>query len=428
MCKTECIGPKKEKQEDEKDTKPKRKRKKKITDVLAASAPKPGCPADLQKLFEDNFTDKRSVIEMEELKLPVCPKWAKLCKNHTEQKSVVMLIVCSSAHRVLDLIKQLTTFKGNAKVLKLFAKHIKVEEQIKLLQKGVTHVGVGTPGRIKALTEQDGLSLKALKYVVLDWNWRDQKLRRMPDIPEVDYTEERDCAECYTLRLDRANSIIDCACTVFFSLSEAFKGDVFMYYGLTNFHQNQRHYMVSRDDAQLVGRQYNLKNPSITCVPFDKYKNGTPIAPCGAIANSLFNDTLQLFYHSDKNTETPVPLLKTDISWFTDRTVKFQNPSPKDNLTAAFAGTARPFYWWKPAYQLSVEENNNGFVNEDLIVWMRQAAFPSFKKLYRQLNRTQEFNDGLPAGNYSVKISYSILSQALSWRNELSHQYVTKLH
>ncbi|XP_058885174.1 cell cycle control protein 50A-like isoform X2 [Acipenser ruthenus] len=185
------------------------------------------------------------------------------------------------------------------------------------------------------------------------------------------------------------------------------KGDVFMYYGLTNFHQNQRHYMVSRDNAQLVGRQYNLKNPSITCIPFDKYKNGTPIAPCGAIANSIFNDTLQLFYHPDKNTETPVPLLKTDISWFTDRTVKFQNPSPKDNLTAAFAGTARPFYWRKPVYQLSVEKNNNGFVNEDLIVWMRQAAFPSFKKLYRRLNRTQEFNEGLPAGNYSVKISYN---------------------
>ncbi|MGH0133824.1 UNVERIFIED_CONTAM: hypothetical protein FKN15_008540 [Acipenser sinensis] len=454
---TEFIVAKKEKQEDEKDTKPKRKRKSPLDftlfiffHVLAASDPKPGCSADLQKLFEDNFTDKRSVIE---LKLPVCPKWAKLCKNHTEEKSVVMLIVCSSAHRVLDFIKQLTTFK----VLKLFAKHFFfVEEQIKLLQKGVTHMG--TPRRIKALTEQDGLSLKALTYVVLDWNWRDQKLRRMPDIPEVDYTEERECADCYALRLDRANSIIDCACTVSFSLSEAFKGDVFMYYGLTNFHQNQRHYMVSRDNAQLVGRQYNLKNPSITCIPFDKYKNGTPIAPCGAIANSIFNDTLQLFYHPDKNTETPVPLLKTDISWFTDRTVKFQNPSPiapcgaiansifndtlqlfyhpdkntetpvpllktdiswftdrtvkfqnpspKDNLTAAFAGTARPFYWWKPVYQLSVEKNNNGFVNEDLIVWMRQAAFPSFKKLYRRLNRTQEFNEGLPAGNYSVKISY----------------------
>ncbi|RXN01270.1 hypothetical protein EOD39_7319 [Acipenser ruthenus] len=294
-------------------------------------------PAEVQKCVRGGkVSDLQPSLHMNGLLLRVCPKWAKLCKNHTEEKSVVMLIVCSSAHRVLDFIKQLTTFKGNSKVLKLFAKHIKVEEQIKLLQKGVAHMG--TPGRIKALAEQDGLSVKALKYVVLDWNWSSgecQTSQRCDQecftgllrVFQVDYTEERDCAECYTLRLDRANSIIDCACTVSFSLSEAFKGDVFMYYGLTNFHQNQRHYMVSRDNAQLVGRQYNK-------------------------------------------------------------------------------GTARPFYWRKPVYQLSVEKNNNGFVNEDLIVWMRQAAFPSFKKLYRRLNRTQEFSEGLPAGNYSVKISY----------------------
>lgn len=85
--------------------------------------------------------------------------------------------------------RQLTTFKGEAKAIKLFAKHIKVtemavhydacglcimisfdrttlavlcvsllsvqiEEQVKLLQKGVTHIGVGTPGRISALIEK----------------------------------------------------------------------------------------------------------------------------------------------------------------------------------------------------------------------------------------------------------------------------------
>ena len=82
--------------------------------------------------------------------------------------------------------RQLTTFKGDAKAIKLFAKHIKVqemtayyharglctmtsscqqfsfcfvlsvqiEEQVKLLQKGVTHIGVGTPGRISALIEK----------------------------------------------------------------------------------------------------------------------------------------------------------------------------------------------------------------------------------------------------------------------------------
>lgn len=96
-----------------------------------------------------------------------------------------MLIVCSSALRTIELIKQLTTFKGEAKVLKLFAKHIKIEEQVKLLQKGITHIGVGTPGRISALVEREGLNLQALSYLVLDWNWRDQKLRRMADIPEI---------------------------------------------------------------------------------------------------------------------------------------------------------------------------------------------------------------------------------------------------
>ncbi|XP_063743349.1 protein CMSS1 isoform X1 [Eleginops maclovinus] len=199
------IPPKKE-TEDDKSTKPKRKRKKKtITDVLASSEPKPGCPADLQDMVTQYFSDKRSVIEQEELALQdsgflscndlthtlssylkqVCPKWSKIQKQHKETSSVVLLIVCSSALRAIELLKQMTAFKGEAKAVKLFAKHIKIEEQVKLLQKGVTHVGVGTPGRISALIEKDGLSLKALKYVVLDWNWRDQKLRRMVDVPEV---------------------------------------------------------------------------------------------------------------------------------------------------------------------------------------------------------------------------------------------------
>ncbi|XP_061697450.1 protein CMSS1 [Syngnathoides biaculeatus] len=184
----------------------KRKRKKKtITDVLAASDPKPGCPADLQNSLAQYFSDKRSVIEQEELKLHdssfvacndlthslssylkhICPKWAKIQKQHTEKRSVVLLIVCSSALRAIDLIRQLTTFKGEAKAVKLFAKHIKIEEQVKLLQKGVVHIGVGTPARIGALIHGDGLNLQALRFLVLDWNWRDQKCRRMMDIPEI---------------------------------------------------------------------------------------------------------------------------------------------------------------------------------------------------------------------------------------------------
>uniref|UniRef100_A0A8B9IXB2 Cms1 ribosomal small subunit homolog n=1 Tax=Amazona collaria TaxID=241587 RepID=A0A8B9IXB2_9PSIT len=185
--------------------KAKKRKKKKISDILEKSTPKPGVPADVQNLLSQHFGESRSVIEIEELKLSdscflpandlthsfssylkeICPKWAKLRKNHKEKKSVVMLVICSSALRSLELIKSVTAFKGDCRVLKLFAKHIKIKEQLNMLEKGVFHIGVGTPGRVKALVEQDGLCLDSTKYMILDWNWRDQKLRRMMDIPEA---------------------------------------------------------------------------------------------------------------------------------------------------------------------------------------------------------------------------------------------------
>jgi len=53
--------------------------------------------------------------------------------------------------------------------------------------------------------------------------------------------------------------------------------------------------------------------------------------------------------------------------------------------------------------------SNNGLQNEEFINWMRTAAFPNFRKLYRILNTTTDpyFKDGLPAGNYTLNIQYS---------------------
>ena len=64
--------------------------------------------------------------------------------------------------------------------------------------------------------------------------------------------------------------------------------------------------MKSRDDSQL----YGSKSLSQDCEPF-AYKtingrNNLPIAPCGAIANSLFNDTFRIYevneFHHYRNT------------------------------------------------------------------------------------------------------------------------------
>lgn len=62
-----------------------------------------------------------------------------------------------------------------------------------------------------------------------------------------------------------------------------------------------------------------------------------------------------------------------------------------------------PFKLW----ELDTEdEENNGLQNEDLIVWMRTAALPNFRKLYRKINHAGEFEKGLPKGKYELDIKY----------------------
>ena len=75
---------------------------------------------------------------------------------------------------------------------------------------------------------------------------------------------------------------------------------------------------------------------------------------------------------------------------------------------AAFKGTIKPMNWQKPVYMLDPDDDeNNGYQNEDFIVWMRTAALPNFRKLYRRVNHTEEFREGMPKGNYSLIIDYS---------------------
>lgn len=110
---------------------------------------------------------------------------------------------------------------------------------------------------------------------------------------KLDYTDcvsgESPTATCADIVEDR-EAKMNCTCEadkLSFSLEEDWEGEVFMYYGLTNFYQNHRRYVKSRDDSQLLGDVE--KTPSSDCEPFDKDENGKPYVPCGAIANSLFS-------------------------------------------------------------------------------------------------------------------------------------------
>ncbi|KAE9532799.1 hypothetical protein AGLY_009880 [Aphis glycines] len=196
----------------------------------------------------------------------------------------------------------------------------------------------------------------------------------------------------------KSNRNLSCNCIIPFKLEEDFSSNVFMYYGLTNYYQNHRRYVKSRDDFQLLGKL--SKTPSSDCAPFD-YHNNKPIAPCGAIANSLFSDNLTLVYN-----DKPVPLLRTQIAWESDKNIKYQNP--KGDLKEAFKDFEKPIDWRVNIWELDKEnDSNNGFENEDLIVWMRTAALPDFRKLYRRIEHKNEFKNGLPKGNYKLVIEYN---------------------
>ncbi|CAF1214551.1 unnamed protein product [Adineta steineri] len=202
-----------------------------------------------------------------------------------------------------------------------------------------------------------------------------------------------------------------CNCTKTITLEQSYTGEVYFYYGLINYYQNHRRYVKSRDDNQLLGKAPPV---SADCQPFQTSANGTAYTPCGAIANSKFNDTLTLSFNG-----TSVPLTNIGIAWTTDKAVKFQNPA---NPTTYFTNASRPPNWQKTPWDLDTSNNNtnNGYQNEDFIVWMRTAAMPTFRKLYRKLNLTSAgtFQNGLPAGNYVLTVQYNYPVTSFSGRKQ----------
>jgi hypothetical protein len=87
-----------------------------------------------------------------------------------------------------------------------------------------------------------------------------------------------------------------------------------------------------------------------------------------------------------------------------------------------FNSHAQPPNWQQSPLQLDPNnKDNNGFQNEDFIVWMRTAAMPTFRKLYRKLNAngTGTFQNGLPKGNYTLTVTYSKMIFFLSFKKFL---------
>ncbi|KAK9149960.1 hypothetical protein Syun_008269 [Stephania yunnanensis] len=196
------------------------------------------------------------------------------------------------------------------------------------------------------------------------------------DVVEIVDRYETECIP-EPLRGDKVGFIQSAAnktCERKITVPKRMKSPIYVYYQLDNFYQNHRRYVKSRSDAQL--KSLKEENETKSCDP-EGTSGGKPIVPCGLIAWSLFNDT----YSFSRNNQQ-LAVNKKDISWKSDRDGKFgKKVFPKNFQKGGLIGGG--------TLNESIPLNEQ----EDLIVWMRTAALPTFRKLYGRIEVDLQPND-----------------------------------
>jgi len=176
---------------------------------------------------------------------------------------------------------------------------------------------------------------------------------------------------------------------------------VFVYYKLSNYFQNYRAYVKSRDEKQLRATD---TGSSLTCAPMTNYgdefhgPNSTldsfKLYPCGLIANTFFNDSFTACV-TPAGGGACAPLVndnwrKQGIGWISDLQTRFIPRAPRADETRE-----SPLGFTLP--------NVN---DEDFVVWMRTGTLSTFHKLYRIIGtRSLAANEIL---NVTVSNNYDV--------------------
>lgn len=192
-------------------------------------------------------------------------------------------------------------------------------------------------------------------------------------------------------------------CTLYFTIPAQMDSSVFLYYKLTSFYQNHRRYMKSIDPMQMMNKPRTADQlQGDQCKPLGKDPvSGLSVYPCGLIANSVFNDTFDspVSLTEDNQPQGTYEMSEKNIIWSGEaKHYKTPTYSAKDVVPPPFwQGAEGPFGYSSGRY----EEGKlfDPSKNEHFQVWMRTAAFPTFRKLYMR-------NDTVPmaAGRYSIVI------------------------
>ncbi|KAL3624778.1 putative ALA-interacting subunit 2 [Castilleja foliolosa] len=192
-------------------------------------------------------------------------------------------------------------------------------------------------------------------------------------------------------------------CSKSLKIPNHMKAPIYIYYQLDNYYQNHRRYVKSRNDKQLLhGLKYQ---DTSSCAPEDN-DHGLPIVPCGLIAWSLFNDT----YTFSRGINHELKVNRKGIAWKSDRDHKFgKQVYPFNFQNGTLIGGAT----LDPNVPLSDQE--------DLIVWMRMSALPTFRKLYGKIEEDLDADDIISVevlnnyNTYSFSGSKKLVLSTATW-------------
>ncbi|KAK5132485.1 hypothetical protein LTR08_009031 [Meristemomyces frigidus] len=192
-------------------------------------------------------------------------------------------------------------------------------------------------------------------------------------------------------------------CHIQFHIPDELKPPVLLYYQLTNFYQNHRRYVKSFDQDQLsgTGRTATQINGS-DCDPLEGELNAEgvwkPYYPCGLIANSRFNDTIQqpvlLGVIGSGATNMTYVMTSNGTAWGSDAALYGYPPNYQlDDVL--------PPPNWREVYPVYNETFPfpNLHTDDAFQVWMRTAGLPTFSKL-----ALRNDHDAMSSGRYQIDV------------------------
>ncbi|KAI4522058.1 CDC50/LEM3 family [Schizophyllum commune] len=192
-------------------------------------------------------------------------------------------------------------------------------------------------------------------------------------------------------------------CILEFNVPATIGPSVMLYYRLSNFYQNHRRYVNSLDADQLQGKKRSASALNKgDCDPLGS-RDGKPIYPCGLIANSVFNDTINspvLQNPPEDVTSTQYQFSSKGIAWPGEAKKYVTSPIGGDGYEST-SDIVPPPNWILQYPDGYTDDNPPPDLKNDehFQNWMRTAGLPTFSKLYGRND-----DDKMVAGTYRMVI------------------------